>query len=275
MAQGLTDGLRVARGFQEGAAAPSQLAGAALPLLFTPERGALPGHLAGALRDGVEARLHRARHPRAEAPVCAVSAGYAAGWYSALLSDFYLVKETACLACGAPCCVFDARPAQHWVQAQETWASELLPCLDYPQLWSSAQKRVESAPLASGGLLGEFDSMSPAVHVWGPVMVLPYSGADDSEAAIDAIRADVGPGQIRVVVIDATGVRLDAVERSGLLRLVDAVEARDLEPVVAGLRCALQASPPRARDCLGMPLLAPDLTRAIALAFQLCHGHQV
>jgi hypothetical protein len=276
MAQGLTDGLRVARRFLEALGAPAQLAGGSLPLLFSPERGLLPGRFAGTLAGSIEARLHCARRAESPAPVCMVSAGYAAGWYSALLSDFYLIKETACVACGAPVCQFEARRAQRWIDSGDRWAAELLPYLDYAQLRATAQERVDRcAEATEDTLLGQFDAMSPAVHVWGPVMVLPYSGADDSAAAIDTIRSDVGQEQLQVVVIDTTGVRLDPVEQAGLLRLIDVLEARDLEAVVTGLREPDASAWLRSSGALSLPLTAPSLTAAIALAFQLCGGHQV
>jgi hypothetical protein len=270
MGQGLRDGLRVTSAFGGVLSAHPEMPGAPIPLLFTP-RGGRPGkRVAGALRHSLEARLHLSSYPGPADPICFVSAGYSAGWYSALLGEFYLVRETGCLARGAGECRFEARPAREWSGADGDWARELLPYLDYDQLVESARERlVLEADQDDGGMLGGFDPLSPAAHVWGPVLVLPYSGSADSLAAVEVIRDDVGPEQIRVAVIDMTGVRLEAIEAAGLLRLVDALESLQIEAVIAGLRGAERLGHEESRRSLSLPLSAPDLTTAIALAFQL------
>lgn len=273
MGQGLRDGLRVTQAFGGALGAQPELPGAAIPMLFTPQGGRSGSRVGGALLHSLEARLHLASYPPPADPVCFVSSGYSAGWYSALFGEFYLVRETACLAPGSDACRFQARPARDWSGADGEWARELLPYLDYEQLVESAR---ESLALEGGGpegeLLGGFDPLSPAAHVWGPVLVLPYSGTEDSLAAVEVIRADLGPDQIRVVVIDVTGVRIEAIESAGLLRLVDGLESLQLESVVAGLRSAARLRRDEAQRHLSLPLIAPDLTSGIALAFQLVPG---
>ncbi|HXZ86234.1 MAG TPA: V4R domain-containing protein, partial [Myxococcota bacterium] len=235
MGQGLRDGLRLTTAFGGALSAQPEVPGAPIPMLFTP-RGGRPGtRLAGALRHSLEARLHLSSYPEPADPICFVSSGYSAGWYSALLGEFYLVRETACLSRGAAECAFEARPAREWSGAECDWARELLPYLDYEQLVESAREDLAlDGPDAEGEMLGGFDPLSPAAHVWGPVLVLPYSGSEDSLAAVEVIRADVGPEQLRVVVIDVIGVRIEAIEAAGLLRLVDALESLGLESVIAG-----------------------------------------
>src|SRR3990172_5954040 len=101
----------------------------------------------------------------------------------------------------------------------------------------TAQESLDLDPSeAEGDLLGSFDPLSPAAHVWGPVLILPYAGTDDALECLEVIRADLGPEQIRVVVIDVTGLRLDALEVTGLIRLTDTIEAAQLETVIAGMR---------------------------------------
>ena len=132
---------------------------------------------------------------------------------------------------------------------ESEWARELLPYLDYDQLLESARESTGAGPGGpEGEMLGGFDPLSPAAHVWGPVLVLPYSGSEDSLAAVELIRADLGPDQIRVVVIDVTGVRIEAIEAAGLLRLVDALESLAIESVIAGIRTAGAPAPRRRRS---------------------------
>ena len=117
--------------------------------------------------------------------------------------------------------------------------------------------------------MGAFDPLSPAVHVWGPVMILPYSGADDSLEALETILGDLGPGALRVVVLDLTGASIDALEVTGLLRLLEAIEAQKLESVLVALPDleALRLLSPAA--ALSLPLRAANISEGISLAFQL------
>ena len=91
----------------------------------------------------------------------------------------------------------------------DPWAEDMLPYLDLDRLQERAREQVEQLEeqLEDLTMMGSFDPMSPAVHVWGPVMVLPYSGFQDSDAAIEAIRDDVGRTHIEVVVVDVTGAK--------------------------------------------------------------------
>ncbi len=274
LSQGMLDGLKVARSFAASLGGPPRHAGAGLPLLFAPGRPRPDGGFLGRLGASIEVELH-ASEPGAEGPtVCHVSAGYGAGWYSALFGGHLLVRETRCAARGSRACEFDARPVEAWLAARDAWAIDLLAYLDYDAMRAGAEKKLaESEDPSEGSMLGAFDPLSPAVHVWGPVMVLPYSGAGDSLEAIETILADVGPDVLRVVVLDLTGARLDALESAGVLRVLSALEGHKLEAVLAGF------SDPAAEDWLSRarrdapPLRARDVTDAIALAFQLARTY--
>ena len=270
LSQGMLDGLRVARMFSASSSGAPRHAGAGLPLLFAPGRPRPDGGFRGLLETSVEVELHAREDGEKDAPTCHVSAGYGAGWYSALFGGRLLVRETRCAAQGAHACEFDARPVEAWLAAKDAWATDLLAYLDFDAMRAAAEKKLaEDESETEGGMLGAFDPLSPAVHVWGPVMVLPYSGAGDSLEAIETILADVGPDVLRVVVLDLTGARIDALESAGVLRVLAALEARKLEAVLAGI------TDPAAGDWLtrarpdSPPLRGRDVTEAIALAFQL------
>ncbi|HXZ86001.1 MAG TPA: hypothetical protein VEI82_10980, partial [Myxococcota bacterium] len=109
----------------------------------------------------------------------------------------------------------------------------------------------------------------PAVHVWGPVMVLPYSGAGDTLAALDTIAADLGPEAIRVVVLDVTGARVDGVEATGIVRILDELARRGLESVLVGVGDDAAEQWLGGSEQLRQPLRAPNISEAIHLAFQL------
>ena len=266
MAEGLFDALLVAQRFAGPLGGAPGHAGPGLELLFTPS-GLTPGRrFVGRIHRSVESALHRRRYGSAAGPICHVSAGYCAGWYSELLGQFVLVRERACAAAGGASCDYEAQPAEAWSDA---WSASLRRVLDFEAMLESARKRLAATGEAvEGDMMGAFDPLSPAVHVWGPVMVLPYSGAGDTLAALDTIAADLGPDAIRVVVLDLTGARVDGVEATGITRVLDDLARRGLESVLVGV-----GDEETARwlggERLSQPLRAPDISEGIHLAFQL------
>jgi len=270
LAQGLLDGLRIARRFAASLGGAPRHAGAGLPLLFQAGRMRPDRGFGGVLDDSVEARLHlRDLGPDTQA-VCHVSAGYCAGWYSALLGEFQLVREVACVAHGADACEFEARPVASWLAANDPWATKLLAYLDFEAMrQTAARTAAETADESEGSMMGAFDPLSPAVHVWGPVMVLPYSGAGDSLEAVETILGDIGPGALRVVVLDLTGARIEELEATGLLRVLEMLEGQKLETVLVGLPEHVARRWVSRAAALSLPLRAADITEGISLAFQL------
>ena len=270
VAEGLYDALRIERRFAGPLGGAPRHAGPGLGMLFPPRGLTRARTFSGTLHSSVEAAVHRRRYGGAADPICHVSAGYCAGWYSALFREFVLVRESACAAAGAAACEFDARTVETWTRANDAWAASLLKYLDFAAMRENALKRIAAAgDEAEGDMLGAFDPLSPAVHVWGPVMVLPYSGAGDSIAALDTIAADLGPDTIRVVVLDVTGARVDSVEALGIVRTLDVLAQRDIESVVVGVSEDAVARWLCGPGRLSLPLRAEDVTEGIRLAFQL------
>ncbi len=269
--QGLLDGLRVARDFDCPDEAAPLLTGSPLAVVFPPVAQQHHEHFGGALSDSIEAELHLDTYPRSETPVCWMSSGYAAGWYTSLLGQPYLVKELNCIACGSESCEFEARTVSGWMEISDPWINELLPYLDFDRMQDNAMEKLDQMEgmFIEGDMMGGFDPMSPAVHVWGNVMVLPYSGRLDSEAALDAILEDLGPGRLQVVVVDVTGAEIDSVEASGLLQLVDTLTSLGLETVLVGLCAQAAQEYLQPSSCIALPLLADDSTEGISLAFQI------
>jgi len=270
LAEGLFHALSIERRFGGPLGGEPRHAGPGLGLLFSPRGVTRQRTFGGVLPASIEAVLHRRRYGGSAHPICHVSAGYCAGWYSALLGEFVLVRETACAGAGAAACEFEARPAERWTQAGEPWAAHLLQYLDFEAMRENARKRITlSLDGVEGDMLGAFDPLSPAVHVWGPVMVLPYSGAGDSIAALDTIASDLGSGVIRVVVLDVTGARVDGPEAMGLVRTLDVLAQRDMESVVVGVSDDVATRWLGGRSGLALPLRAADVGEGIRLAFQL------
>ena len=268
--EGRIEGMRVRLAFEAAAGAAPRFAGPGVPILFVPEQTSLESSFTGVLIDSPEATHHSQTYPPTEQPVCFLSAGYAAGWYSEILHRPVLVSETECRADGADACRFEVRPASDWERPGDGRARALFDTLDFAALTESAHLLVEERE-PEGSMLGAFDPMSPVPHVWGPVMILPYSGGPDSDEVLEAIEEDLGPDRVRVVVIDVTGARIDSLEAVGLARLLDRVECLGAEPVLVGLDRNAHG-PFRADAGLSLPLIAGDLEEAIALGFQICRS---
>ncbi|MFQ5514260.1 MAG: V4R domain-containing protein [Myxococcota bacterium] len=248
---------------------------AAPPLVFRPESDDATEALVGSLTCSREAALHQRRYGASQTPVCMVSAGFAAGWYSTLRGEILLVRETCCRASGAPRCTFEARRPACWQKRDATWLQDLLSYLDFNALHAQAEERLEAIdanaphPRLEGEMMGQFDALSPAAHVWGPVMILPYSGCEDGLLTIGAVQEDVGSERLRVIVIDTTGARINAVEAIGLARLLNALDDRNLEAVLVGVDQSGLRHFSTLRRTLRFPILARDISAGITLGFQI------
>jgi hypothetical protein len=198
------------------------------------------------------------------APSCYASSGYTSGWLSALFDADILAVETSCRAHGDEACCFMAREDENWLASGDPVAASLLQKLPFHTLRS-----VVSASLVapqSESLV--FDPDSPAVHVWGPVMVVPFAGPEETMRAIDLIGQDAGARDVSVVVLDLAGTLLDeGFGAVALERVLDAIESWGAEPVLAGV------SPLSERIVAdlerGNLILHKDLEAAIAAAFQI------
>jgi hypothetical protein len=270
--EGMLDGLEVMRRFDGGEPPAPCPVGASIPMVFVPRDGRLGHRFTGELEPCIEAVA--ALGEEAPVPRCYLTPGYAAGWYSAILDELLLVRELECAAAGASACRFEARRAEDWLERDPEWARALLACLEVER-YRDASAHEGPEPLdgrQEGGMLGCFDPMSPAVHVWGPVVVLPYAGLDDGLIAIETLREDLGAESLRVAVIDVTGARIDGVEAVGLGQLQVELVSMGLEVLIAGADRARLEQAGLADADGSLPLLAQDVCEAIALGFQICQA---
>lgn len=261
--RGWADGAAVAAQFGKDTPLRSQLAGPPLRLLFSPTEGRVPEDFGGELSRSLEAETHVESGYDGSA-ACHLTAGYAAGWYSSILGQTILVTEDRCSAAGAVSCHFRARPAQHWASDQEVGPLDLARYVE-PRSSDSCAPPDESA----GGDRG-FDHHSAAVHVWGPVMVVPYAGVEDTNAALEAVREDLGEEAVRVVVVDLAGARLDELEACRVMEVIGRLEGEGLDVVISGVRARTSILGTRISR-RGHALMVPDLTEGIARAFQIAY----
>ncbi len=207
---------------------------------------------------------------RSAAPACLLSTGYTSGWMSALWESDVLVVERSCAARGDDTCRFEARDAVAWREGDERIADELLAALPFGMLRDRLDRERRSAALPP--LEDAFDPGSSAVHVWGPVMVVPYAG-DETAVAVEAVACDPAAFGVTVVVIDLQGAIIDdGFGAVALERVVEVIEAHGAEAVLAGI------SPLSERVVAGLGhgdlLTRKDLRSAIALGFQIAESQR-
>jgi len=226
--------------------------------------------LTGAWHGRGEAEGRLAALGRSRRPSCFVSAGYTSGWLTGLLGSDVLAVETACAAAGAPRCTFRARAAQAWAGERQRGARRALGRLDFAAL---RRRAGEPDPAPTDEDDETVDPALPVVHVWGPVMVVPFAGADDSISALDLIARDEAARDVSVVVVDLGGAILDAgFGALALERVLDAIERRGADAVLSGVRPV--SEPVVAALEARHLLLHWDLPEAIAAAFQIADAQR-
>lgn len=274
--RGLRDAREAARdpargeGGGSGPGLPSPLR-LALDLVHSPQAPVPVGEpeLEGTWREGHEAAGRVARLGPAERPSCWTSTGYTSGWLTGLLEVDLLAVELECAGCGAERCRFRVRTPEAWRAAGDPRAARVLECLDVPRLRAAVAS--EERPPASAD--GQLDPEAAAVHVWGPVMVVPFGGPDESLAALELIGRDESARDVSVVVVDLGGAILD--EGWGavaLERVLDAVESWGAEAVLTGVS---PLSVPVVEELAERHVvLHKELPEAVAAAFQIADAQR-
>jgi len=222
--------------------------------------------LQGAYRDGIEARaVNSALGPQSET-CCSLTSGYASGWLSGLFDADLLARERRCAAAGHGRCEFEARTPEDWAAAEPE--AEEPARLPFSPLRDLVGRHLASRVEASDAPGAGFDGGAPVIHVWGPVMVIPYAGAAETISGLDLIRRDPGARGVRVVVVDLAGAIID--ESFGALeleRVLETIERLGAEPILTGI------APLSERTVAGLEVshlvVQKDLPAAIAAAFQI------
>lgn len=243
--------------------------GDALP---TPGAAGRPLALGGSWPAQLEAEAVVLACGRSARPACLLSAAYTSGWLSALWEADVLAVERTCAARGDRACTFEVRDAAGWSAVADPAARLLLPALPFGLLRDRIARERREAGDPEDDPEVAFDPGSPAVHVWGPVMVVPYAG-DETAVAVEAVARQPAAAGVTVVVVDLQGAIVDdGFGAVALERVVEAIEAHGAEPVLAGI------SPLSARVVAGLergPVVSrKDLRSAIALAFQIAESQR-
>jgi hypothetical protein len=242
----------------------------ATPALLAMRLGACaPGgavELPGVWPEALEAEAVLATTQRSDAPACHLSSGYTSGWLSRLFHAELLALETHCVARGDEACRFVVREAERWAASDDPAARALLAAVPFRAL-RDAGSRAGAGPPADAPE-GAFDRESPAVHVWGPVMVIPFAGADETLRAVELIGRDAGARDVSVVVLDLAGSLVDeAFGAAALERVLEAIAGWGAEAILTGV------SPLSERAVAGLDsphlVVRKDLDETIAAALQV------
>ena len=218
-----------------------------------------------------EAEARLAGLGRADRPACRLSAGYTSGWLSEVHDLDIVAVETECTATGAPACRFRAAERATWLLETDRPA-ECPPALDRSML-----ERRAPAPFGETATTRDtapvLDPADDAVHVWGPVMVLPFTRPDDALATVHLLGRDRTTVGVKVVVVDLRQHPLERDLGTELLaQTLEAIEAWGGEAVLTGI-CQLSA--PLVADLESSRLLTcKDLPEAVATALQIAEAQR-
>jgi len=236
----------------------------------TAEPGAISIH--GLWPERIEASATLAVQGESEHPTCFLSAGYTSGWLSGTLEADVLALESTCSACGGESCSFSAQEASVWRESGDPAALEILEALPFAVFRSFVQANLDSR-CDHDSTSDRLDPSNSIVHIWGPVMVIPFQGGDAVMNAVELIGRDPAAREVSVVVLDLSGAIVD--EAYGALALEQVMELIDVwgaDVVFAGVSPLTEAV---IADLERQPLMIlKDLAEAISAAFQLANAQR-
>jgi hypothetical protein len=219
-----------------------------------------------------EAVARMSRLGPAEDPQCSMSAGYTTGWLSGTLDRSIIVREIECVAAGAELCRFEAHESAAWLESDATDMHAVIADVPF-----EAFRKIASSPpvernlkqaIGSSALDTGFDRSQAVVHIWGPVMVLPFTTLDEALGTIDMLGRDAGIGEIRAVVIDLRDQPLDeGFGAAALEQILETIETWNAQSLITGVSPQSEAA--IASLEVSHLVLRKDLPEAIATAFQI------
>ena len=232
-------------------------------------------HIDGAWPDRSEAEACLSVSGAGGGVSCHLSAGYTSGWLSGAFDVDLLAVETHCSAAGARDCRFEAREASAWRSCEDADVRRSLAALPFGSFRALVRERLARAtrPARGAHTPGGVDRGASAVHVWGPVMVMPYAGPDAALETLELLGRDAGAAQVSVIVLDLHGAMIDeAYGAVALEQLVETAESWGTEVLFADPSPLSEAV---LADLDPPPLLMlKDLPSAVALAFQISRSQR-
>ncbi len=275
---GLQDAIRLLASPGEGSARQGMAFSPPIqmPCRPCPDASSAGLRIAGRWPEAREAEARLTSLGAADAPSCHLSAGYTSGWLTGTFGVDLLVVETSCSAAGADTCRFEAREASACREDDDARLQRLLANLPFDAFRSLVRERVARTTLAastpSTGGVG-VDRAAAAVHIWGPVMVIPWSGADATYQTLEVLARDSGAAEVSVIILDLQAAFLDdahdAVALEQLIQTSDSwgteVLFVDPAPQSEAMLADLEPAPLR---------MVKDLESAVTLAFQIARSQR-
>ncbi len=267
-AEVLRAGFGMDLGLQAGGPVATRLA-----IHLAPPRGDRPGlELRGSWPEQHEGAARLGTLGVGDGPACHTSMGYTSGWLSGIFDTDVLAVEERCVCAGQGRCAFVAREAAAWQEGASPAVVALLDALPFQALRESVARHLESLP-APPPPSDRFEAGAPVVHVWGPVMVLPFSGPEESLRALELIGRDPGARHVRVVIVDLSGALIDdGFGAAALEQILDAIEGWGAEPVLTGI--SPLSAPVVAELEHSHLVLHKHLPDAIAAGFQIAEAQR-
>lgn len=220
-----------------------------------------------------EARLGAGATARAGG--CGFSAGYTSGWLSAMFDADLLAVEQECSADGHRSCRFVAREASLWTpEALGGIPPDVIPFEAFRVLVRARAARLSALnPAFAAPEPPGIDRDSACIHIWGPVMVIPFGGAEEGLRALELIGSDPDAAEVSVVVVHLGHALIDeAFGALALEQIVQTAEAWGAETLIAEPSSLCE----RILAELSHPplLILKDLEQAVGIAFQIAHAQR-
>jgi hypothetical protein len=220
-----------------------------------------------------ERREAQARADTGGVGCCAFSAGYTSGWLSGMLDADWMAVEDGCGSGTHARCRFVAREVARWHDGEPgRAAADAIPFQAFRALVRARQARAGMADLLAADP-GGIDRDAACVHIWGPVMVIPFGGPDEGLRALDLIGRDPAAADVSVVIVHlGHAIVDDAFGALALEQIIQQAEAWGAEILIA------EPSPLSTSVLAGLehpPLLVlKDLEQAVVTAFQIAQSQR-
>jgi len=234
--------------------------------------------IAGSWPERHEAHARSARLPAPDNPSCWLSSGYTTGWLRGLLDQDLIAYETRCATRGAEVCRFEVQTIADCRAGADATLLRLMAGIPFDAFGrvarsQRAERASQAPPRAGTGSVGELDRSQPVVHIWGPVMVLPFTTLDEALGTVEMLGRDPGISEIRAVVIDLREQPLDeGFGAAALEQILETVESWQAQSLITGVGPAAEAA--MASLEASHLVLRKDLSEAIATAFQIADAQR-
>lgn len=207
---------------------------------------------------------------------CQLSLGYTSGWLSGLYERELHAREEVCRIDGHASCRFIARSLAAWQAHTSPDAVRAMETVELPALRAYIDERHPGNEPGCRELEDTADRLDRddcAIHLWGPVMVIPYAGTEESLAALELIGRDPSAREVSVVVLDLEGAIVD--EAHGALALEHIVHGIEAWGAEAIFTTPSPLSSLVVEELENPPLLVvKDLDEAVARAFQVAYAQR-